>query len=165
MKQIKEFKDKYEFLSNFYPVTIKLDGLLFPSVEHAFVAAKTLNINERKAIQLLDTPGKAKRFGRNIELREDWEDVKEEFMFNFLLQKFQYLKNTVDLFNTENSELIESNTWHDNEWGSCICSNCGDKGKNKLGKLLMKVRDIINHEDKYQIDTEVFISNSIISKY
>ena len=46
---------------------------------------------------------------------------------------------------TGDAELIEGNTWHDNYWGVCSCSKCNGRGKNRLGKLLMKVREELRH--------------------
>jgi len=82
------FKDDSGYLSNFYPCSIVLDGIGFPSVEHAFQAAKTRDWNIREKISVLRTPGEAKRFGRVIELRPDWEEAKLEVMESLVRYKF-----------------------------------------------------------------------------
>jgi len=130
------FKDDSGYLSNFYPCSIVLDGIGFPSVEHAFQAAKTRDWNIREKISVLRTPGEAKRFGRVIELRPDWEEAKLEVMESLVRYKFSndwYLAER--LLKTGDAELIEGNWWGDTFWGVCM-----GKGENNLGKILMKVR-------------------------
>jgi hypothetical protein len=39
------FHNEYRFLSNFYPAEVSFEGLVFPTVEHAYVAAKTTDID------------------------------------------------------------------------------------------------------------------------
>ena len=68
---IKEFKGEYRFLSNFFISEVRFEGVKYPTVEHAYQASKTLNKEERKTIGMETTPGRAKRAGRNINLRED----------------------------------------------------------------------------------------------
>lgn len=44
---ISEFKGESRFLSNFFAVPIMYEGVEYPSVEHAFQAAKSLDPEER----------------------------------------------------------------------------------------------------------------------
>ena len=139
---IAEFDGEYAFLSNFYPSIFTHDGIEYPTVEHFFQAAKTLDIKEKKAIAAAATPGQAKRMGRKVQLRSDWEKVKEYYMELGLRLKFENPSLRQKLLETGGNELIEGNSWHDNEWGSCYCARCQNiAGKNKLGKLLMKLRE------------------------
>jgi ribA/ribD-fused uncharacterized protein len=141
---INKFDKEYEFLSNFYPVTIFWKGIKFPTVEHAFVASKSLypvfwhfiaNIPAKYA-------GTAKRKGRDTPSRKDWEDVKLKFMEEFLRQKFSSPNLKMKLLATRDHELTEGNYWHDNFWGDCYCKKCKTvQGMNMLGKLLMKIRE------------------------
>jgi ribA/ribD-fused uncharacterized protein len=138
------FDGEFAFLSNFYPSPISDGNLIFPTVEHMFQAAKTVNIEEYEEIAAADTPGRAKRLGRKVTLREDWEEVKDEMMYQALWLKFSIPELREKLLATGDKELIEGNTWHDNTWGDCSCDHCKDiKGKNKLGKLLMQIREEI----------------------
>lgn len=140
---INDFHGKYFFLSNFAESAIVLDGVLYPTVEHAFQAAKMVNESDRLAISRAKTPGQAKRIGRSGLMRSDWEDVKVEVMRQCLMRKF--LLNPLlrkQLRETGDEELVEGNTWHDNCWGDCSCSKCANKpGLNHLGRLLMEIRD------------------------
>jgi ribA/ribD-fused uncharacterized protein len=141
---IAEFKDEYEFLSNFYPSPFTVDGIYYPTVEHYFQAMKTLNVEKRKEIAAASTPGRAKRLGRTVELRPDWEEVKIDVMRNGLAYKFAHHPDLRQkLITTKGKTLIEGNFWHDNTWGDCYCENCKDtKGKNLLGRSLMALRDL-----------------------
>lgn len=135
---IDKFDKQYGFLSNFAPYPVFYDGFYYPTVENAFQAAKTLNMKERKEkFDMSITPGQAKRNGRRVKLREDWEDVKVNIMYELVLQKFTVHPDlTTKLLQTYPAQLIEGNYWHDTFWGVC-----NGTGKNMLGKILMKVRD------------------------
>ena len=76
MSKISDFRGEYRWLSNFHLVEVELDGLRFPSTEHAYQAAKTLDIEERRAIQALSTCRQAKRAGQRLKLVEGntWGD-------------------------------------------------------------------------------------------
>ena len=92
MKQenvISEFSGKYDFLSNFSKSKIKYEGVTYPTVEHAFQAAKSLNNLKRLEIDSAPTPGQAKRIGRRVNLRPDWEEVKIDIMRDCLRLKFE----------------------------------------------------------------------------
>ena len=132
---ISEFQGDFRFLSNFWPCVIEFEGIKFSSVEHAYQAAKTLDIKERKRIAKLLTPGKAKRAGQELKIRPDWEEIKLSIMRELLIKKFSHRELMFRLKLTE-GELIEGNNWGDTFWGICR-----GKGENHLGKLLMEIRD------------------------
>ena len=138
---IKNFEGEYAFLSNFYFSPMIIDNVVYTTNEHYFQAMKSLNPKERQAIVLAHTPGKAKHLGRKVSLRKDWEDIKEEVMLTGLRHKFSNPELRKKLLATGNEELIEGTTWHDNYWGICDCETCGGQGKNRLGKILMQVRE------------------------
>ena len=142
-----EFDGDYAFLSNFYEAPCDYEGIHYPTVEHAFQAAKTLDINGRKAIAAAPTPGKAKRMGRSVVLRPDWEEVKVDVMRDCLRSKFRNTNLRRLLLATGDEELMEGNFWHDNVWGNCLCEECQDTpGRNMLGMLLMDLRTEIRYE-------------------
>ena len=141
------FDGKWAFLSNFYWNEIEHEGIVYPTNEHFFQAMKTLDNDERRQIANCLTPGQAKRMGRRVALRSDWESVKEDVMFLGLCLKFADEQLADWLLETGDEELVEGTTWHDNEQGNCSCPKCTNiEGKNKLGKLLMRVRDMIKEE-------------------
>ena len=139
---INDFHGRYRFLSNFYPCSIEFEGIIFPSVEHAYQAAKILLYSERIAIAELDKPGDAKRASRRMAIQPNWEEKKYGVMATLLKEKFKSGILAQKLKATYPQELIEGNYWHDNVWGSCNCQRCkGIIGQNLLGKILMRVRE------------------------
>ena len=146
---IKDFTEKYFFLSNFYNCYLTYEGVVYCSTEAAFQAAKTLDISEREKIARL-SPSDAKKAGRRLVLRPDWEDVKDKVMYDVCLAKFTQndsLKLKERLLATGDEELVEGNTWHDNCWGDCSCDKCKDViGENRLGKILMKIREELKND-------------------
>ena len=144
---ISRFQDEYRFLSNFWRCTIEIDDVILPTVEHGYVVRKCGTLSRFLHEAGLDsyelknkTPGQVKRIGRTVSLRKDWEEVKIPIMFLLLCQKFQDSTLNHRLMKTGNQMLVEGNHWHDNFWGSCSCTRCGNKGENVLGQLLMVVR-------------------------
>ena len=141
-KTISRFNGKYEFLSNFYPSMFYFEGYRVSTAEHAFQMCKATNSLDKNKIASSSTPGIAKRHGRQITIRPDWEEVKIEKMREVLQVKFSKDEFKKSLIDTENAYLIEGNYWHDNFWGDCTCEKCADiPGENVLGHLLMELRD------------------------
>ena len=89
---IDSFSGDYEFLSNFafVPSGIVLNNIFYSSVEHAYQAAKTFSDKERDFVRIQPTPGLAKKVGRNVTIRKDWETVKIQVMYDLLIQKFSF---------------------------------------------------------------------------
>jgi len=143
-KTINAFKGSYRFLSNFVPCSVYLEGVAYPSVEHAYQAAKATDPALRVPFESGTAP-EAKKRGSKLNIRPDWENIKLAVMESLLNQKFlQGTSYRAMLDATKGSELIEGNWWHDNFWGECYCGEkeaCKNGGKNHLGKLLMKIRD------------------------
>jgi len=137
---ITSFSEENRFLSNFWPCVVKIEGIEYPSVEHAYQAAKTLNVAEREEIALL-TAGQAKRRGYRVLLRDDWESIKLGVMEDLVRQKFIDRVLREKLLATGDEELIEGNDWGDKFWGVC-----DGEGENWLGKILMKVRSEVSSQ-------------------
>lgn len=87
--KINSFEGPYRFLSNFWMYTVVYEGIAFPSSEHAYQAAKTLDIEKRKQIADCRTAGDSKRAGRKLSIRPDWEEVKYKIMVDILTSKFK----------------------------------------------------------------------------
>jgi len=141
MSIINRFRGKYSFLSNFAAADVELDGKIYRTVEHAYQAAKTCDPFIRFEIRTQPTPADARRLGRKVKLRDDWESRRLQVMRDLLYKKFQRADLKELLLSTGDSELVEGNYWHDNYWGSCECFKCSTcLHQNHLGKLLMEVR-------------------------
>ena len=137
MDVIDSFDGDYRFLSNYFPVQITYDGLTYKSAEAAFQASKCESIEQRRQFTSLD-PAQSKRLGRNVQLRSDWESVKDSIMEDIIRIKFsEYPYLRAQLIETGNAELIDGNTWGDKYWG---VDKYSGYGQNKLGIILMNVR-------------------------
>ena len=142
------FDGEHAFLSNFYNASCIFEGKSYPTVEHAFQAAKSLDQAERDWIAAAGSPGLAKRLGRRVNLRSDWEKVKFDVMEECLRSKFADPVLKQKLLATDDEELVEGNYWHDNTYGNCFCEKCkGIVGKNMLGNILMKLRTELMEEN------------------
>lgn len=131
------FRNKYRFLSNFWPAEVVYGEMVFPTVEHAYQAAKTFSLEHREQIRQAVTPGEAKRLGKLVSIRSSWEYDKLTVMRSLVSQKFRKHPSLRRmLLETDDEELIEINKWYDRFWGVCD----GD-GHNHLGKILMEVRE------------------------
>jgi len=139
---VPQFLGRYRFMSNFYkPAQVVIEGMTFPTSEHAFQALKSDNRNTRKLIRDLPTAKQAKIAGRGIKLRPNWEQIKKQVMYDVVLKKFTGNPYLLDkLLKSEGLELQEGNWWHDGFWGMCSCGDC-PTGQNWLGKILMKIRN------------------------
>ena len=139
--KIGEFQGEYRFLSNFYPAVVEFEGITYPHVEGAYQSAKTKDMNERRRIAAIADPAEAKRAGRALKYRDDWEQVKFDVMETCVRYKFTHHPELRDkLLATGDAVLEEGNNWGDRIWGVV-----DGVGENRLGKLLMKVRDELRH--------------------
>lgn len=135
------FRGEYAFLSNFYASPVKAGTIVFPTVEHAYQACKTKVFAERVRISQLPTPVEAKRQGRLVTIRPDWEEVKIKAMRYLLAQKFQIPALRAKLLATGNKTI-----YHENYWGDVFWGICKDKGENHLGIILMEIREELRQE-------------------
>lgn len=141
---IDEFVGKYRFLSNFYACTVEFEGVRYSSVENAYQAAKTLNLEDRKMFEACSA-GQAKRWGSptgRIKIQEDWNNKRIGVMTYLVRKKFQEYPFRIALLDTGEAQLAEGNWWGDRFWGKV-----DGAGENWLGKILMKVRQEIRDEE------------------
>ena len=135
---ITEFRGTYAFLSNFYQAPVHYRGYLYANNEAAFQAQKTTNpkIRLQFCFPHMKNAADAKKLGRRIELRHDWESIKLSCMYEICLAKFmQHPELAEALLRTDDCELIEGNTWGDRYWGTVDAH-----GENQLGQILMDIR-------------------------
>lgn len=132
------FSGDYAFLSNFYRSPVSYDGRTWKTVEHAYQAAKTNIESEKEAIRNAELPNKAKRMGKSVTMRSDWDYVKVGVMEELLRLKFDIPELEALLVATGNLPIVEGNYWGDTFWGVDINTGIG---KNMLGKLLMMIRE------------------------
>lgn len=136
MKEIKGFQGQYRWLSNFAASRIVYNGHSFPTVEHAYQAAKAWHSPLiRDEIMKVVTPALAKKLGSTVQLRPNWDATKLEIMKYLLEQKFNLPEFKDKLLATGNAYIEETNYWGDRFWGVCR-----GVGQNNLGKLIMSIR-------------------------
>jgi N-glycosidase YbiA len=129
------FIGRWAFLSNFCPSPITIGGITYPTAEHAYQAQKAYKDEDRQKVLNAKTPGEAKRIGRNIPTRGDWNAVRIDVMRAVIAAKFAEPSMARRLIETGNIEIVEDNYWGDQFWGVCAGS-----GQNWLGRLLMEER-------------------------
>ena len=144
-ENIKGFFGEYRFLSNFWPCHVDFEGAVYPSAENAYQAAKT-QLTELRAPFMLPsmTAVEAKRKGKALEIRQDWEAIKLDVMGEIVMSKFLLNPDLrKQLLATEPKKLEETNYWGDTFWGVCR-----GKGLNYLGRILINTRMYLqNHEN------------------
>lgn len=138
MKKIDCFMDEYAFLSNYYARQICYNGILYENNEAAFQAQKCSNEVDKLSFRTLN-PSEAKKKGRSVDMRKDWEQIKVQVMKDIVIAKFEQNPDLKEkLLATGDAYLEEGNTWGDRIWGTV-----DGKGANNLGRILMEVREKI----------------------
>jgi ribA/ribD-fused uncharacterized protein len=157
---ITEFKGPYWFLSNFSPAVVVIDGIIYPTAEHAFQAQKAGSDAQKHAIASLASPSLAKQHGRHLDIPEDWDRIRKRVMLDVVLAKFAQNAHLAQMLDRTGAQVLaEGNFWHDNYWGQCGCQGRGKggtrecdpalfgtaahPGKNYLGRILSSVRMIL----------------------
>lgn len=145
------FTHEHRWLSNFHECEIYYEGIIYPTTEHAYQAAKSLDPSIRSKVARLATPAEAKKYSRTMVVRDDWKEVNMKIMYDLNYYKFTMYKDLKDkLLETGNMQLEEGNWWGDTFWGIC-----DGKGENHLGKILMQVRkDIVMNDLKNVLATQ-----------
>lgn len=133
---IDKFEGEFRFLSNFGPGQVEYEGEVYLTSEHLYQALKTIDPDERKFVRVAPTAGEAKKRGKKITLREDWDNIKDDLMRMIIRLKFEQNPDLAEkLIATGDQELIEGNWWGDRVWGVC-----NGVGENRLGILLQELR-------------------------
>lgn len=147
MKTIDKFSGEYRWLSNSWPCSVEYEGVVYPSVENAYQAAKTDDLDARKRFVSL-SPSDAKKEGRKLKMRQNFEEFKIQIMFPLVLYKFlDHESLWLKLIETGDAVLIEGNTYGDTFWGQC-----NGQGRNELGKILMMIREELKISREYNYD-------------
>lgn len=126
---------KYAFLSNYYNCSVPYNGITYLNAEAAFQAQK--ETNPVKKLSYADVPPNiGKRMGRKASLRKDWENVKDNIMYEVVKSKFVHNPDLIKKLLNVKEPIIEDNTWNDTYWGVC-----NGKGENKLGQILTRLQN------------------------
>lgn len=150
-------RESYGFCSNFSRHPIYLKKRHWPTAEHYFQAQKFADTPHEEEVRLAPTPRIAANKGRERTrpLRTDWEAVKDTVMREALRAKFtQHPDLQAQLLATGEAELVE-HTSRDRYWGD------GGDGSdlNRLGRLLMELREQLRQEGHCDADNAVSQGN------
>lgn len=138
--EIAGFFREHRWLSNFHLCPVNVEGLTYPSSEHAFMAQKTLVPSVREHIRFIAEPKDAKKFGQTVILRPNWDEYRIIAMTKVLYAKFSQNEDLkILLLETGDKILKETNWWNDRFWGEDVNGN----GKSMLGHCLMLVRSML----------------------
>ncbi len=132
-------QEQFGCFSNFYPGPYEIDGKMWPTTEHYFAAMKTMDESQQEDIRKADTPLDAKRMGRVVTLRPDWDDVKFDVMLDALRAKFGNDAHLRGILLSTEDALIYEDSPYDKVWGTGEKGGVGT-GLNLLGKALMQIR-------------------------
>lgn len=140
------FRGRFKDFSNFSGGFIDEYGLHWKTAEHFYQAHKTTN--QYWHMYIFESPTGRDAKHRGNELRkaagcqsEDWNKIRNAIMLKALILKFQQNPRAMKLLLQTTEFIEETNNWHDNYWGNCICEKCKNlPGKNMLGKFLMRLR-------------------------
>ena len=136
-EKVDRFRLAYDYLSNFYPAVVEVDGIVYLSSEAAYQAAKCADFSQRRQFSRLASHD-AKKQGRKVAVRSDWDAVKTAEMTRIVRAKFTQNPHLARfLVETGDAELVEGNYWHDVYWGVDLRTG---EGENRLGKILMELR-------------------------
>lgn len=140
MQAIDSFRGDNEFLSSGFSCNIEFEGAIYPSLEHAFQAAKTDDLTARANIQAAATATDAKNLGKQVVIVPDWDQKRLDVMASLVRQKFtNNLDLKVKLLMTGTKDLVQGGMRRDRFWGT----DKNGVGENHLGKILVTVRDAI----------------------
>jgi len=113
------------------PITI--DGIKYKSAEHYYQAAKFDDSHIKNLIMNAVSPYEARKLGNHYPNL----GVTDQIMLNALRAKFNQHPDLRKLLKSTGSRQLVEHTFNDAYWG-----DAGDgSGQNKLGKLLMQVRN------------------------
>jgi ribA/ribD-fused uncharacterized protein len=155
----------YGVFSNYYLRNITVDDIICKSSEHGYQADKFTDPEYRMSIHLANTANKArelaklkiangyqwrldlnptiqKALDRGVKCRDDWANIKDQIMYKYVKAKFTQHADLQKILLSTGDKIIREASPRDSYWGIAVDKN-GNPGLNKLGLLLMKVRDEI----------------------
>ncbi len=136
-EEILQFKERYAFLSNDYPVEVPYEGISYPCAASAFLASKCGNLSERKSISGM-TPEKAKQKYNSVPGNPEWQERQEAVMEEIVRLKFQQHPELKSMLLGTGTYRLVNGGKKDKYWGVNLITW---EGENRLGLILMKIRN------------------------
>lgn len=140
---ITSFKGKFSYLHNWYRSMVPFEEAFYPTAEHAYQAAMFTDPEIRKKIRECGSVVDAKLLASVHPIRNAWELIRFKVMKRIIKAKFAtHYKLAVMLSWTEGRELVYGDDPGDKLWGAVQNQYTKEwEGDNRLGKILMEVRD------------------------
>lgn len=146
--------------SQWYPSYFVVDGVAYNCAEQYMMAEKALFFGDieiwKKIISSTD-PDKIKKLGREVKNFDAglWDKASEEVVLKGNLHKFGQNKELLDLLLETGKKTLAEASPYDKIWGigmnEATAKRYGYphvwKGENKLGFILMEVRDILRNDN------------------
>ena len=133
---------KSSFLSNFYECLIFYKGLLYGSSESAYQAQKCRDESLKSRFSYggeWSSPIDSKNYGNEVDLVDDWDDIKDSVMFDVVLNKFIQNRDIAEkLVKLRHYDIEEANGHGDTYWGMV-----DGVGENKLGLILDSIANVL----------------------
>ena len=137
----------HPFLDNTFYVSVEYNNNIYPTAENAFQASKFASKTFANKFKFMVAKKAQIEGTKHRPTVPDWYNNNTAIMYGILKSKFQDPELKSKLLATYPEQIIHVNGYHDNEWGVCTCSRCGNSGRNKLGLLLIKLRDELLSEN------------------
>ncbi|WP_299674626.1 NADAR family protein [uncultured Dokdonia sp.] len=148
-EEIKFYSEKAQWgeFSNFSLYQVKLNGKTWPTSEHYFQAQKFDDKNYQEKIRKSASPMKAAEMGRSrkVKIKKNWDNKKDNAMYDVIYAKFTQHEELKSILISTNDAILIEHTENDSYWGD----GGNGTGKNRLGKILMKVRDKIKTTNEF----------------
>jgi predicted NAD-dependent protein-ADP-ribosyltransferase YbiA (DUF1768 family) len=123
-----ELTGKYKALTNSYPSMIVVEGISYPTLEHAFQAAKLTDTETKVLISKAKLPDVSSLVGEGF-TRPNWKEIQWATMYQLMKLKFESNPTLASLLqDTGDRRLVFENR------------NLRAVRRDKLGTILMKVR-------------------------
>lgn len=139
MITIPYYETSYFAFHNFSAHAIEIDGVIYPTAEHAFHAFKFEDDVLRQKIIECKSPIAAYKLGKELkpQRRSDWDEIKVEVLTNIIRYKAQQNPDVKEALLLSGNEKIAEVNPNDDFWGT----GPDGQGMNHTGKILMKIRD------------------------
>jgi len=130
------------FLSNFSSSPIEMEGIIYPTAQHAFLAARTDNPVQKERLSRIKSPFRAKIAASRLPTRAEWPQIERVVLEQVMRLKFRDPTLRQKLASTGDALILLLNDWGDNIDGVCLDQDSGHWwGENRVGLILMAIRD------------------------
>lgn len=153
-------KEENGYLSNWYLSEFTVDGVTFSSMEQYMMYEKAMLFQDQETVAKIlqtDNVGEIKALGRAVQHFDDkiWIQEREEIVYRGVLEKFRQNPELAEKLEQTGEDTIAECAVKDRIWGIGLSMKdenrlCIDKwkGQNLLGKVLMRVREDIRHQNR-----------------